>query len=42
MAFEQVDSGHHDRFDNRILGSVGDTRTPLPDRHRLGHRGVPN
>jgi len=26
MAYEQVDSGHHDRFDNRILGSVGDTR----------------
>jgi WhiB family redox-sensing transcriptional regulator len=26
MAFEQADFGRQDRFDNRILGSVGDTR----------------
>ena len=26
MAYEQVDFGRQDRFDNRILGSVGDTR----------------
>ena len=42
MSYEQVDFGRHDRFDNRMLGSVGNTRTPIPDRHRLGHRDVPN
>ena len=26
MSFEQADFGRQDRFDNRILGSVGDTR----------------
>jgi WhiB family redox-sensing transcriptional regulator len=26
MAYEQADPGHHDRFDIRILDSVGDTR----------------
>jgi WhiB family redox-sensing transcriptional regulator len=43
MAYEQVDFGHHDPFDNRILGSVSDTRhtitgpTPIagPSRPQL-------
>jgi WhiB family transcriptional regulator, redox-sensing transcriptional regulator len=36
MAFEQVDSGHHDRFDNRILGSVGDTRHTITGSTTIG------
>lgn len=36
MAFEQVDSGHHDRFDNRILGSVGDTRHTITGPTSIG------
>ena len=36
MAFEQVDSGHHDRFDNRILGSVGDTRHTITGPTTIG------
>jgi WhiB family transcriptional regulator, redox-sensing transcriptional regulator len=36
MSFEQVDSGHHDRFDNRILGSVGDTRHTITGPTPIG------
>jgi WhiB family redox-sensing transcriptional regulator len=36
MAYEQVDSGHHDRFDNRILGSVGDTRHTITGPTTIG------
>jgi len=36
MAFEQVDSNHQDRFDNRILGSVGDTRHTITGPTPIG------
>jgi len=36
MAFEQVDSSHDDRFDNRILGSVGDTRHTITGPTTIG------
>src|SRR3954447_23750178 len=36
MAFEQVDSGRHDRFDNRFLGSVGDTRHTITGPTPIG------
>ena len=36
MAFEQLDSGHHDRFGNRILGSVGDTRHTITGPTTIG------
>ena len=41
MAFEQFDSGHHDRFDNRILGSVGDTRHTITGPTSIGVPGRP-
>jgi hypothetical protein len=36
MSFEQVDHGQHDRFDNRILGSVGDTRHTITGPTPIG------
>ena len=36
MAYEQVDFGRHDRFDNRILGSVGDTRHTITGPTSIG------
>jgi WhiB family transcriptional regulator, redox-sensing transcriptional regulator len=36
MAYEQVDFGRQDRFDNRILGSVGDTRHTITGPTTIG------
>ena len=36
MAYEQVDFGRQDRFDNRILGSVGDTRHTITGPTPIG------
>jgi WhiB family redox-sensing transcriptional regulator len=36
MAYEQVDFGRQDRFDNRILGSVGDTRHTITGPATIG------
>jgi len=41
MAYEQVDSSHDDRFDNRILGSVGDTRHTITGPTSIGIPGRP-
>jgi WhiB family redox-sensing transcriptional regulator len=41
MSYEQVDFGHHDRFDNRILGSVGNTRHTITGPTPLGAAGRP-
>ena len=39
MAFEQVDFGRIDRFDNRILGSVGDVRHTITGPTSIGAPG---
>ena len=36
MSYEQVDFGRTDRFDNRILGSVGDTRHTITGPTTIG------
>ena len=36
MAYEQVDFGREDRLDNRILGSVGDTRHTITGPTPIG------
>ena len=41
MAYEQVDFGHEDRFGNRILGSVGDTRHTITGPTPIGAPGRP-
>ena len=41
MAYEQVDFGHEDRFDNRILGSVGNTRHTITGPTSIGIPGRP-
>jgi WhiB family redox-sensing transcriptional regulator len=41
MAFEQLNSGHHDQFDNRILGSVGDTRHTITGPTPIGNPARP-
>jgi WhiB family redox-sensing transcriptional regulator len=41
MTYEQVDFNHHDRFDNRILGSVGDTRHTITGPAPIAAAGRP-
>jgi WhiB family transcriptional regulator, redox-sensing transcriptional regulator len=41
MSFEQVDFGHHTRFDNRVIGSVGNIPHTNTRPTELGSLGRP-
>ncbi len=41
MSFEQVDFGHHTRFDGRVIGSVGNVPHTNPGPAPMGSSGRP-